>query len=93
MFTIRSTFHPADVESGVFDSGITLNLTFLTLLCFIAAIFLRRAEQLDYETVLDMTLYLEKETEYIPWDAAYSNLLWLGEMLRYQPAYSDWRVS
>ncbi|PIK40302.1 Glutamyl aminopeptidase [Apostichopus japonicus] len=53
---------------------------------------LAQAEQLDYVKVLDMTVYMDKEMEYIPWDAAYSNFMWLSDILRYQPAFADWRV-
>lgn len=51
-----------------------------------------RAEQLDYDVALNLTLYLDSEDQYVPWDAAYENLMWLSDMLRYQPAYGNWRV-
>ncbi|KAJ8022253.1 Glutamyl aminopeptidase [Holothuria leucospilota] len=53
---------------------------------------LAKAEQLTYDFALDITLYLESEEEYVPWDAAYDNFLWLNEILRFQPAYGDWRI-
>lgn len=52
---------------------------------------LARAEQLDYDVALNLTLYLDSEDQYVPWDAAYENLMWLSDMLRYQPAYGNWR--
>lgn len=51
------------------------------------------AEQLSYDIALDLTLYLDQENDYVPWDAAYGNFWWLNEILRFQPAYRDWRVS
>ncbi|XP_071830181.1 glutamyl aminopeptidase-like [Apostichopus japonicus] len=52
---------------------------------------LGRAEQLNYDVVLDMTLYLEKETEYVPWTVASDNLAWLSEILRFQNIYGLFR--
>lgn len=59
----------------------------IVLVCFFS-----RAEQLDYDVALNLTLYLDSEEQYVPWDAAYENLMWLSDMLRYQPAYGNWRV-
>ena len=38
---------------------------------------LAKAGQLDYDTVLGLTSYLAKETEYIPWAAALSGLSYI----------------
>ncbi|KAJ8022350.1 Aminopeptidase Ey [Holothuria leucospilota] len=53
---------------------------------------LANAEQLSYDIALDLTLYLDQENDYVPWDAAYGNFWWLNEILRFQPAYGDWRT-
>ncbi|WP_411016243.1 ERAP1-like C-terminal domain-containing protein, partial [Salmonella sp. s51884] len=52
---------------------------------------LGRAEQLDYDVVLGMTLYLANETEYVPWTVASDNLAWLSEILRFQNIYGMFR--
>ncbi|XP_033100366.1 glutamyl aminopeptidase-like [Anneissia japonica] len=52
---------------------------------------LAKAGQIDYFIPLNMTKYFIKETEYIPWDTAYSNLNWISEILRYRPVFADWR--
>ncbi|XP_071953572.1 glutamyl aminopeptidase-like [Antedon mediterranea] len=52
---------------------------------------LARSGQIDYFIPLNITKYFNKETEYIPWDAAYSNINWISEILRYRPLFADWR--
>lgn len=54
------------------------------------ALDLARAGELDYETALNMTLYLEKEFEYVPWDVALSNFAFIDRMLKYTAAYGNW---
>ena len=51
-----------------------------------------RAEMIKYSIPLDMTRYLNQEEEYTPWDAAYDNIIWLREMLRYRPVFAKLRV-
>ena len=52
---------------------------------------LAKAGQLDYDTVLGLTSYLAKETEYIPWAAALSGLSYISRMLKRSPAYGDFK--
>ncbi|CAH2300766.1 glutamyl aminopeptidase [Pelobates cultripes] len=42
---------------------------------------LASAEKLDYNITLDLTRYLEGETNYLPWQRAYSGLSYLDNML------------
>ncbi|XP_071808617.1 aminopeptidase A-like [Asterias amurensis] len=53
---------------------------------------LARAELIDYSIPLDMTRYLSSEEEYTPWDAAYDNIIWLRETLRYRPVFAKLRT-
>lgn len=57
------------------------------------ALNLAKAGRLDYATALDLTHYLEKEAEFIPWDAALNNLAFLRTMLSQTPSYGLFRVS
>lgn len=52
---------------------------------------LGRAEQLPYDVILDMTLYLTEETDYVPWTVAHDNLMWMSEILRFQNMYGLFR--
>ncbi|CAN8013139.1 unnamed protein product, partial [Ixodes persulcatus] len=51
---------------------------------------LARAGVVDYKLALKVTEYLPRETEYIPWDAAFSNLLFLGSRLDTKEVYGIW---
>ena len=45
------------------------------------ALNLAQANILDYEIALDLTKYLERETEYLPWKASFSSLDYITSML------------
>ena len=54
---------------------------------------LARAGLLDYKIALGSSKYLNKETEYIPWSPALTELKYLGQMLQKTdgaPAYKDY---
>ncbi|CAN7982366.1 unnamed protein product [Ixodes hexagonus] len=51
---------------------------------------LARAGVVDYGLALKATEYLPQETEYIPWDAAFSNLNFLSHMLDTKEVYGKW---
>ncbi|XP_030835801.1 glutamyl aminopeptidase isoform X1 [Strongylocentrotus purpuratus] len=53
---------------------------------------LARASRVHYSVALNMTKYLTSETEFVPWDTARDNLLWLGEIMRFQPGYGLYRT-
>lgn len=48
---------------------------------------LAEAGQLDYETALNLTRYLEHETDYVPWDSALSSLGYISSMMSRTSAY------
>ena len=56
-----------------------------------------RANLLDQVKALDMTSYLQKEKEYVPWITAISSLGYIGSMLEgsddYPDAYKLYEVS
>ncbi|XP_072050679.1 glutamyl aminopeptidase-like [Amphiura filiformis] len=52
---------------------------------------LARAEDIDYTVALNLTKYLINERDYVPWDAAFGNIFWMGEMLRFRPSYGLFR--
>lgn len=56
------------------------------------ALNLARAGRLDYATALDVTSYLEHETEYLPWKAALTAMHYLDDMLIRMPSYDKFRV-
>jgi len=56
------------------------------------ALALARAGQLDYATAMDVTSYLEKELEYIPWKAALNALSYIDTMLVRTSAYASFKV-
>ena len=56
------------------------------------ALNLARVGLLKYELALDVTSYLNKETEYIPWSAALTGLRYLEEMLKRSAAYGNFKV-
>lgn len=55
--------------------------------------FVFRAGQLDMSTALDLTNYLDKEREYVPWSSAFSHLGFIGSMLSMRPSYGFYQVS
>lgn len=57
------------------------------------AMNLARAEILDYTTALDITKYLNHETDYVPWKAAINNLLYIDSMLIRSPDYDKMKVN
>ena len=48
---------------------------------------------MTYETALDMSLYLDKETDYVPWSAGLSGLAYIGARLSMTPYYGLFQVS
>ena len=50
-----------------------------------------KAGLLDYRIALDQTLYLGKETEYIPWSAAISGFGYLSKMLRRSAGFGTYK--
>ncbi|XP_071478894.1 glutamyl aminopeptidase-like [Diadema antillarum] len=52
---------------------------------------LARANLLEYNIPLDMTKYLTREQEFVPWDTARDSLLWMGELMRFNPGYGLYR--
>nr|CAD7410180.1 unnamed protein product [Timema cristinae] len=48
---------------------------------------LARAGQLSYETVLNVTRYLSREKDYIPWHSAFSGLSFINRFLRSSDEY------
>ncbi|XP_037077487.1 aminopeptidase N-like isoform X2 [Pollicipes pollicipes] len=48
---------------------------------------LARAGQLKYETALAVISYLERENDFLPWDAAFENLEFLDSQLERTPGY------
>lgn len=53
---------------------------------------LAKSGLLDYSTALDLTRYLEKETEFIPWDAALESFTFLHKMISQTQSYRHFRV-
>ncbi|XP_058791213.1 aminopeptidase N [Phymastichus coffea] len=56
------------------------------------ALNLARAGRLDYATALDVTSYLEQESEYLPWKAALTAMNFLDNMLVKFQGYDKFRV-
>ena len=56
------------------------------------ALNLARAGLLNYSLALDMTRYLEHETEYIPWKAALSALHYIDSMFATSGHYDKLKV-
>jgi aminopeptidase N len=48
---------------------------------------LAEAGLLDYETALNLTRYLEHETEYVPWNAALSSMGYISSMMSRTSGY------
>lgn len=57
------------------------------------ALNLARTGKLNYSTALDVTSYLVRETEYLPWKAALTAMSYLNSMLIKFQGYDKFRVS
>lgn len=55
------------------------------------ALDLAKAGLLDYDLALNTTLYLSKEEEYVPWEAAMHSLSYLDLMLCRSTIYGKWK--
>ena len=53
---------------------------------------LARANLMDYPFALDITRYLLKETEFIPWSPAIAELTYLGQMLQKTDASNTFKT-
>ncbi|CAK9804067.1 Aminopeptidase N [Anthophora plagiata] len=53
---------------------------------------LARANRLNYTVALSLSLYLENEVDYIPWQAAFRNLNFLHNMLRTSDRYDLFKL-
>jgi len=51
-----------------------------------------RANMLPYSQVLDLTTYLVKEKDYIPWHASLKALTYVNDMLYSSETYGKWEV-
>ena len=56
------------------------------------ALNIAKADLLSYNVALDLTLYLDKEREYVPWHSALTALAYMDSMLYTSPAYASWKV-
>lgn len=56
------------------------------------AFSLADATQLPYDLALDMTKYLAKENQYVPWSVAASKLTSLKRSLMFTPAFVDYNA-
>jgi hypothetical protein len=54
---------------------------------------LSRAGKVSYTTALDMSLYLNKEKDYVPWRAGTSALSYIGARLSMTPNYGLYQVN
>ena len=57
------------------------------------ALNLAEAGVLDYEIALNLTQYLEKEEEYLPWDSALNSLSFIRSMMSRTSGYGLFKVS
>lgn len=53
---------------------------------------LARAGLLPYERLLDMTKYLERERDYLPWEAALRGFEYIDMNLRGKDGFTEWKV-
>ena len=53
---------------------------------------LAQAGLLDYDLALNLTLYLEREDEFLPWDATFSSLSYVASMMSRTPGYGIFKV-
>jgi len=54
---------------------------------------LRRSGHLNITVFMDLTGYLTKEVEYIPWQTALACLSYIGDLLEGEPDYDYFNVS
>lgn len=52
---------------------------------------LARGGYLSYDTVLSLTLYLDKEMQYLPWDSAHSAFTYITDMFEFGGDFATWR--
>ena len=52
-----------------------------------------RAGKVNYTTALDMSLYLHREKDYVPWRAAMLSLSYIGARLSMTSYYGLYQVS
>lgn len=55
------------------------------------ALNLARSGKLDYRTAMDLTLAMENETNYLPWESLSSNFGYITHMLEFTEIYGFWR--
>lgn len=53
---------------------------------------LAQAGLLDYDLALNLTLYLEREDEFLPWDATFSSLSYVASMMSRTSGYGLFKV-
>lgn len=56
------------------------------------ALNMARSNRLNYTDALELTLYLNKEADYVPWQSAFRNLNFLQNMLRTTNFYDTFKV-
>ena len=57
------------------------------------ALNLARAGLLHYETPLNLTKYLEREVEFLPWESTLTALSYLNSMMQRTPGYGLLKVT
>lgn len=53
---------------------------------------LARGGYLNYDVALDLTKYLDKEMDHLPWESAVSGLGYIRDMFEYGGDFSGFRV-
>ena len=53
---------------------------------------LASVNKVPYKTVLDLSLYLKHETEYVPWKAVLAEFDYIDNMLYAEREYPNWKV-
>ena len=56
------------------------------------ALNIARGNLLSYSQALDMTQYLAKERDYVPWHASLTALSYLDSMLYSSETFTNWKV-
>jgi len=56
------------------------------------AMSLARAGQLNYNTALDLTLYLGQESDLLPWDSVVATFDYITKQLYDDPDFALWQV-
>jgi aminopeptidase N len=57
------------------------------------ALNLAEAGVLDYEIALNLTQYLEREEDYLPWDSALNSLSFIRSMMSRTSGYGLFKVA